>query len=90
MNQKNNCEHSQNNGAGLPLCECVDEALTNYFTSLDGSDPVGLYQLVLEQVEKPLLQQIMQYVGNNQCKAATVLRINRGTLRKKLKQYGLL
>jgi Fis family transcriptional regulator len=41
-------------------------------------------------VEAPLLEQVMQYTRNNQTKASNMLGLNRGTLRKKLKQYGLL
>lgn len=89
MNQKKNCQPCEGNAPYLPLCEYVDEVLTNYFASLEGTIPAGLYQMVLEQVEIPLLQRVMQYVSNNQSKAATVLGISRGTLRKKLKQYKL-
>lgn len=49
-----------------------------------------MYQLVLSEVEAPLLEQVMKYTRNNQTKASTMLGLNRGTLRKKLKQYGLL
>lgn len=73
----------------LPLCEQIEEALNNYFSNLDGALPTDLYQMVLKQVEVPLLQKIMCYVGDNQSKAAQALGISRGTLRKKLKQYGM-
>ncbi len=50
----------------------------------------GVYQMVLAEVEAPLLEEIMEYTRNNQTKASIMLGLNRGTLRKKLKQYGLL
>jgi Fis family transcriptional regulator len=46
--------------------------------------------MVLSQVEEPLMNAVMRYTRNNQSKASTVLGLNRGTLRKKLKQYDML
>jgi len=45
--------------------------------------------MVIQEVEKPLLQVVMQFSDQNQSKASRVLGINRNTLRKKLDQYGL-
>lgn len=89
MSQEKHCVGKQVNEPCLPLCEYVEKTLSNYFTSLDGNVPAGMYQMILEQVEVPLLRQIMCHVANNQSKAALLLGISRGTLRKKLKQYGL-
>ena len=67
----------------------VSESLEEYFSALNGHKPNGLYELVLEQVEEPLLEAVMRYSAGNQSRAAEVLGINRGTLRKKLKTYGI-
>jgi len=75
--------------AGKPLRDLTQEALGGYFANLNGHQPVELYDLVLREVEEPLLRSVMEYTGGNQSKAATVLGINRGTLRKKLRIYGL-
>lgn len=72
------------------LREHVEQAMANYFRHLDGQPVTDVYQMVLSEVEAPLLEQVMKYVRNNQTKAAHLLGLNRGTLRKKLKQYGLL
>ncbi len=72
-----------------PLADCVQGALLRYFADLDGEKPCNLYELVLGEVERPLLQVVMHQVESNQTKAAQMLGINRNTLRKKLKQYGL-
>ena len=72
------------------LREHVENAMANYFRHLDGQPVTDVYQMVLSEVEAPLLEQVMKYVRNNQTKAAHLLGLNRGTLRKKLKQYGLL
>lgn len=69
---------------------CVEHALENYFSDLDGLDTSDLYQMVLAEVEAPLLEAVMRYTSYNQSKASEMLGLNRGTLRKKLKQYDLL
>lgn len=75
---------------GRPLAECVAAALSHYFELLDGQPPAGLYELVMREVEAPLLRTVLAHVGANQCRAAELLGINRGTLRKKMKLHGLL
>jgi Fis family transcriptional regulator len=72
------------------LREQVKRAMTRYFLHLDGQSPSDIYQLVMNEVEAPLLEVVMQQADNNQSKAATMLGINRGTLRSKLKQHGML
>ena len=77
-------------GNSVTLRDSVEVALKNYLAQLDGAPVTDVYQLVLSEVEAPLLEQVMKYTRNNQTKASTMLGLNRGTLRKKLKQYGLL
>ena len=72
------------------LRDCVEKAVSNYFQHLDGQDVSDVYDMVLAEVEAPMLEVVMKYTRHNQTKAANVLGLNRGTLRKKLKQYGLL
>lgn len=73
-----------------PLSHYVGASLDRYFDSLNGSaPPCDLYQMVLEQVEKPLLEKALHYSDGNQSRAAQLLGINRGTLRKKLRSYSL-
>jgi len=74
----------------VTLRDSVEKALINYFAQLDGTPATEVYNLVLSEVEAPLLEQVMKYTRNNQTKASVLLGLNRGTLRKKLKQYGLL
>lgn len=73
-----------------PLRKHTEEALNRYFASLNGDQPGDLYDLVLGEVEEPLLKAVMDYTKGNQSQAAVILGINRGTLRKKLKLYSLL
>ena len=68
--------------------ECVARAVRRYLLDMDG-EASGLYELVLDEVETPLLREVMSWAGGNQSKAATALGINRATLRKKLAAHGL-
>lgn len=72
-----------------PMSKCVETALHNYFVELGDSMPTRLYEMVLEQLEAPLLKLVLQKTNGNQTKAAALLGLSRGTLRKKLKQYDL-
>lgn len=72
-----------------PLRDNVKQAVRNYLAQLNGEDPTELYELVLSEIEHPMLDIVMQYTRGNQTRAATMLGINRGTLRKKLKKYGM-
>lgn len=80
---------SAGNTTNQSLRDCVKQALENYFSHLEGHTPANLYDLVLEELENPMLEVVMKYAKGNQCKASNWLKISRGTLRKKLKQYGL-
>lgn len=78
------------NTAGLPLSQHVAAALEGYFAHMGDQVPENVYELVLNEIELPLLQAVMKYCRYNQSKAAQVLGLNRGTFRKKLEFYGLL
>ncbi len=73
-----------------PLRKHTEEALIQYFKSLNGDRPGDLYEFVLGEVEEPLFRAVMDYTHGNQSQAAGILGINRGTLRKKLKTYSLI
>lgn len=75
---------------GQSLRGCVQMAMENYFQNLDGQSVSDVYTMVLAEVEAPMLEIVLKYTRHNQTRAAQVLGLNRGTLRKKLKQYDLL
>lgn len=77
------------NGHTVPLRTMTADALNAYFASLNGHKPGHLYDLVLREVEEPLFRAALDYAQGNQSRAAELLGINRGTLRKKLRSYGL-
>ena len=64
--------------------------MKRYFVQLDQQNiPIDVYQLVLNEVEPPLLNAVMKFANNNQSKASRILGINRTTLRTKLKKYNI-
>lgn len=73
-----------------PLHEAVRTALEHYWRTLEGDEPRDLYALVLREVERPLLECAMRHCEGNQTRVAACLGISRGTLRKKLREHGLL
>ena len=72
-----------------PLRTQAKIAIKNYLSQLNGNDVDDMYDLVLSEIEAPMLEEVMQYTRGNQTRAANLLGINRGTLRKKLKKYGM-
>ena len=72
------------------LREMVKNSIEQYFENLGGHETINLYELVLKEVEVPLLTVVLEQTKNNQSKAAKILGLNRGTLRKKLKQCDLI
>jgi Fis family transcriptional regulator, factor for inversion stimulation protein len=72
------------------ISTCVTGALEKYFRDLDGEMPCAIYDMVLKNVEKPMLEVVLRHADGNQTLAAEMLGINRNTLRKKLTEYNLL
>ena len=73
-----------------PLRDSASEAIGHFLQTLDGEPCSELYEMVLHQVEEPLFKAVLDYTQHNQSHAAAMLGLNRGTLRKKLRQHGLL
>ena len=72
------------------LKQCVSEALEEYLSQVEQEHISDLYNMVLGEVEAPMLEVVMKHARSNQSKAAAMLGLNRGTLRKKLRQYKLI
>lgn len=66
--------------------QVVSKHINRHIKQLHGEDPVGLYNFIIGEVEKPLFTIIMEYCNQNQSKAAKCLGISRSTLRKKLNE----
>ena len=73
-----------------PLRLHVERVVRQYFAVLGDEMPTDLYELILKEIEQPLLSVVLEKSRGNQTKCAQILGLNRGTLRKKLKTYGLM
>ena len=80
----------RNNVSPPPLRQSAEEAIRHFLETLEGEGCTELYEMVQREVEQPLFRAVLEYTQNNQSHAATMLGLNRGTLRKKLRQHGLL
>lgn len=76
-------------GDGTVLRDCVADVVHSYLQDLQGHNIDNLYEIVMQEVEAPFLQAVLNHTGGNQTKAAELLGINRGTLRKKLQQHNI-
>ena len=71
------------------MARFVRKAIDWYFKDLDGEKARGIYDMVINCLEKPLLETVLHRLQGNQSHAAQVLGINRNTLRKKMKAHGI-
>lgn len=71
------------------MARMVRRAIEGYFRDLDGEKPCAVYDMVIQCVEKPLLESVLHRVRGNQSHAAAMLGINRNTLRKKMRVHGI-
>lgn len=69
------------------IASCIRKAIVDYLNDLDGEKPSQIYSMVINSVEKPLIEIALQHSHGNQTQAANLLGINRNTLRQKMKQY---
>ena len=67
----------------------VEKSLDEYFRKLDGESPHGIYDMVINHVERAVIASVMERAGGNQTQAADMLGMNRNTLRTKLSKYGI-
>ncbi len=72
------------------LSAAVDGHLEQYFSAHgDMLPPNGLYQRILREVERPLIERCLAATRGNQIRAAELLGLNRNTLRKKIRELGI-
>ncbi|MBI4124020.1 MAG: Fis family transcriptional regulator [Betaproteobacteria bacterium RIFCSPLOWO2_12_FULL_68_19] len=68
------------------VAESVKRSLERYFKDMDGEKPTSIYEMVLKNIEKPMIETVLRHAEGNQSLAAEMLGINRNTLRKKMQQ----
>lgn len=72
------------------LSDQVTKTLEAYFDTLQEESTSDLYEMVIQQVEKPMIEFVLNNTNNNQTQTAQILGINRNTLRKKMQKYQLI
>jgi len=72
-----------------PLRECVRNALRYYLENLGGHEVNDLHEMVMREVELPLIATLLDHTQGNQTQAARMLGVSRSTLRKKMVHYGV-
>ena len=72
-----------------PLRHWVEHTVDHYFVCLEGAETKDIYKMVLKEVHTGLLRAVMRETNGNQSKAATVLGMARGTLRKLLEEHAV-
>ena len=68
------------------LADCVKRSLERYFKDMDGEKPTSIYEMVLKNIEKPMIETVLGKAAGNLTLAAAMLGIDRNTLRKKMQQ----
>jgi Fis family transcriptional regulator len=72
------------------IARYVRKAVNEYFKDLDGEEPsCAIFEMVMNCVEKPLIETVMHHADGNQTRAADLLGINRNTLRKKILEHDI-
>ncbi len=74
----------------MPLRESVREALDEISQKLEGKYPANLYRLIINEVERPLFEKVLEYTNGNQSKASEILGITRSTLKKRLDYFDII
>ena len=90
MNASTSRPDSSRGASRPPLREHVAQSVRRYLRDLDGSDADDVYEVVLREMEIPLFTEVLHHCEGNQSRAAAMLGIHRATLRKKLREYGLI
>lgn len=86
---KKKLQKKQKERRAKSIHHCIESALNLYFEDMDGHDPSDVYELILSQTEKPMLEVVLKQTQGNITRSSEILGINRATLRKKLKKYAL-
>ena len=74
---------------GSELGDAVRRSLERYFKDMDGERPTAIYNMVLRNVEKPMIEVVLGRAEGNQSRAAAMLGINASTFNSRMRALGL-
>lgn len=77
------------NGSGSCLHEFVRSVVEQYLEDMGETPPDNLYQTLINEVERPLIEAVLGRTGGNQSRSAEILGITRATLRNRIQRYGI-
>lgn len=75
--------------SGACLHQFVQSVVKQYLADMGSTPPDNLYQVIIAEVERPLIRTVLEHTGGNQSRAAEMLGITRATLRNRIQRYGL-
>ena len=73
----------------MPLRDCVAQSVAQFLTDMGSTPPDDLHQRIISEVERPLIQVVLEHTGGNQSRAAEILGMTRATLRSRIRRYAL-
>jgi Fis family transcriptional regulator len=73
----------------MPLREHVQQTIRRYLKDMGSTEPEHVHRTLLAEIEPPLIEEVLNYTGGNQSRAARILGMTRNTLRSKLRRYDI-
>jgi Fis family transcriptional regulator len=73
----------------MPLRDCVAQSVAQFLQDMGSTPPNDLHERILSEVERPLIQVVLEHTGGNQSRAAEILGMTRATLRNRIRRYAL-
>ncbi|GIR62593.1 MAG: nitrogen regulation protein NR(I) [Alphaproteobacteria bacterium] len=90
QSQLNNSFEINDNDENVTLENLIDKRISKFISSInDNVTKMNVYDDFIKTVEKPLIENILDYTRGNQIKASSILGLNRNTLRKKISELGV-
>lgn len=73
----------------IPLRQHVQNTISRYLKDMGKTAPENLYQMLMAEIEPPLIEEVLKCTGGNQSRASNILGITRNTLRTKMQRYSI-
>jgi Fis family transcriptional regulator len=80
---------STDSSHAIPLRKHVQITVSRYLQDMGSTVPENLYQMLLAEIEPPLIEETLKCTGGNQSRAADILGMTRNTLRTKMQRYSI-